>query len=274
MFILKNNRIVIFLGILIGFFDYVRPVGGLFLYSIVIALLLFPLDIKFNFFLRVVKILFLVIGFVIFKLAIGQFHYSMTGHRVNGSISTGYNLLMGTGVNADGSWTSGVFNPGGKGYFKEIKSTNVEVKNQRWVKQSIDTIISNPSNFLTKGFRKLSLTFGYDLLAIQNITNPRIRDLSLGRILKKPGLGVANWLIVFVNNFIYYIIFIWFILRLFNMFFIYNKDTLNFANITLLIFVVFYLMVIFLIIGGARYHHILIPIMLYFNFQNYKFNTK
>jgi hypothetical protein len=270
--IFTNHVLIVLIGFFIGFFDYVRPVGGLFLYSILITLFVVPVNINLKFRHRLYSGFILVVSFFLFKTVLAEFHSYKTGYKINGSIATGYNLLMGTGVGSDGSWTSGVFNPGGKGFFNEIKYTNVEIKNKRWTKQSIDTIISNPTNFIVKGFKKLSLTFGYDLLAIQNLTSPQIKDLSLGRIIENPRLNYFNWFIVILNNIVYFIVLACFFFKLLDIIY-YNKfQNLIFVETSLLFFLFFYLMVIYVVIGGARYHHIVMPLMLYFNFQGSHLN--
>jgi hypothetical protein len=252
------------IGIFLATFNYIRPVGTIALLVLLVSIILICIKNKLNIKLALSYVFVVIVSFFLTKSSISQFHNYKTGYSINGSISLGYNLLMGSGEDADGSWTGGVFNKGGKGYFDEIKHTDVLIKDKRWIGQSIDTIMNNPVNFLVLGVRKVLLTMSYDVLGLEKLTKSNGSSMSAASIIRNGFSNLLDVMIFIVNNVVYWLLLLNFVFLLIKKFvcaiFRKNFNFLYTLYFYLSIFFVLYVLLIFTVIGGARYHHVLMPI--------------
>lgn len=252
------------IGIFLATFNYVRPVGTIALLVLLVSIILMCIKNKLNINLALSHVFVVIVSFFLTKSSISQFHKYKTGYSINGSISLGYNLLMGSGEDADGSWTGGVYNKGGKGYFDEINHTDVCMKDKRWIGQSIDTIKNNPVNFFALGIRKVLLTMSHDVLGLEKLTKSNGPSMSAASIMKNGFSNTLDIMIFIVNNVVYWLLLLNFVFLLIKKFvcaiFHKNFNFLYTLYFYLSIFFVLYVLLIFTVIGGARYHHILMPI--------------
>ncbi len=261
---------LILFGLLSAFFDYIRPVGVLCCLSAILSFFLFRKKLMLNLSYCLTYILIIMCTYSIGKLSISQLSGSLSSMSINGSIALGYNMLMGNGTDADGSWIGGVYNEGGKGYFNQIKKTTAVEKDKRWIKQSIDSIICNPRFFFYLGCRKVLLTVSYDVLALERVLLTKdIQIYFLRDIGNWKNFGLINYFIIIINNIVYWFLLIGFLLFSYHLIRSkkFNKLTFNFY--LFLLFVLLYLSIIFIVLGGSRYHHILMPIFFLFTACNY-----
>jgi hypothetical protein len=263
--LLKSNNIISLRFFLIGaffaIFDYVRPIGFICMATFIIYVLILGMQLNRNRLVTsMIKCISIVILFVFTKFLIGYLHYLNTGNNIKGSISVGYNMLMGNGIDSDGSWTGGVFNEGGKGYFKNINLTSAQKKDNIWIKQSLDSIIKEPTNFVKLGLRKVLLTYSYDLLALEKLTTKNLSQLSFNTILNFRDHCFWDKFVILLNNIIFWILILNFIVRIILL--VFNFDRLIWPSpiIFLYLLVFLYSLVIFIVIGGARYHHVVMPV--------------
>ncbi len=252
------------IGIFLATFNYIRPVGTIALLVLLVSIILVSIRNKLKINLALSHIFVVFVSFFLTKSSISQFHKYKTGYSINGSISLGYNLLMGSGEDADGSWMGGVFNEGGKGYFDEIKHTDVCTKDKRWIGQSFDSIKNNPVNFFALGIRKVLLTMSHDVLGLEKLSKSNGSPMSASSIARNGFSNVLDVMIFIINNVVYWLLFLNFVfllnIKFFCVIFQKNFNFLYTLYFYLFIFFVLYLLLIFTVIGGARYHHVLMPI--------------
>jgi hypothetical protein len=265
----KNRRsnlgFLLFVGLFLAVFDYIRSVGLIVFCSVILTYV-------YCYFLgqnklhyrnkRVFLNLFLItLGYVGGKICIGGFHEYKTGYRISGSVSLGYNFLMGTGKDSDGTWRGGVFNKGGKGYAESIEYQSAVEKNSLWVRQSIDSVFKEPIFHLTLGLKKVFITFSYDFLALEKLSSPKVKYFSMYELVKYKDISIYNFLLLLTNNFIYGFILVNGVIRMLDILKRRSSFVFNEFEFYLLLFFALYMFMIFLIIGAARYHHVLMPVL-------------
>jgi len=271
VFNLVKNQIsilgfLLFTGLFLAVFDYVRSVGLVAFGSVIITFVYCYFFGQNNSYYRnkrvFLNLLLITLGYMVGKMSIGSFHEYKTGYRISGSVSLGYNFLMGTGLDSDGTWTGGVFNTGGKGYVKNIESQSAMEKNDLWTRQSIDSIIKEPIFHLKLGLKKIFITLSYDFLALEKLSFPSVKYFSIYELVKYKEISICNFLLLLINNFIYGFILVKGVI--FMLYTLKRRSSFIFNEFKfyLLLFFTSYMFMIFLVIGAARYHHVLMPVLL------------
>jgi hypothetical protein len=265
----KNRRsnlgFLLFVGLFLAVFDYVRSVGLIVFCSVIFTYVYCYFMGQNKWYYRnkrvFLNLLLITLGYVGGKLCIGGFHEYKTGYRISGSVSLGYNFLMGTGKDSDGTWTGGVFNDGGKGYVKNIEAQSAVEKNSLWVSQSIDSVFKEPIFHLTLGLKKVFITLSYDFLALDKLSSPNVKYFSMYELVKNKKISSYNLLLLLLNNLVYVIVLIKGIVFMLDI--LKRRSSPNFMEFKfyMLLFFMLYMFVIFVIIGAARYHHVLMPML-------------
>lgn len=274
-----NYAIYMGIGLFAAVIEYIRPVGIIFLAVEVLWLLTTQLmrwtnkklQISFTFAnVRTISIagFMMLCTFLVAQRSIGYWNVYNGGVYNYKSISMGYNFLMGTFPHADGTWTGGVLNPDGAGYFDEIGQWTTEEKNRRWTLQSLGYIKENPLRFIGLGFRKLAVTYAYDILALNKVIfeDKYVYNWNavVSEVKKLPENIFERRVLAFVwNNAIYLFlaisyIFLWGKL-IWSCVLSRNGEAPLINNLYGLIFSMLYSGVIFVVIGGSRYHFVLMP---------------
>lgn len=249
------------LGFFISVLDYIRPIGFLVLFALIFVRLVIHLSCE----RRTKACLFLHISFLLFgyglsKFTLKELSEANTGVPNSGSIIFGYNMLMANGPDGNGTWESGTFTPNGVGYFVGIESTKTEVKDKFWIEKSLNYISNDFKRFILLGCNKLLYTYSYDVFSMNKLDRTgkwKTDSQMLLDYLNEPRIDFFSLLIVF-NNVVYYIIFILFLFWLYSSL----KSNRNNAFWFGLVFFFLYTGAIFVFIGGARYHFVLVNFML------------
>ncbi len=248
-------------GLLIAIFNYIRPTGFIALLSILISIAFYMMIRVKKLNLNIILIAILIFGFYfIGKGTIRQLHKTISGMSIDGSYSLGYNMLIGNGIDSDGSWKSGIFIKGGKGYLVDGYKLTAEEKDRIWTNQAVDSIQSNYRYFAILGVKKLLITYSYDLVGLEKLSYPNVNIFSSLDILNLWEHSTFNVALIVLNNLIYLVLLLGFI------FFVWNilKASNNYEMLFLfmIFFVILYSSVIFIVLGGSRYHHAVVPIFL------------
>jgi hypothetical protein len=274
-----NYGIYIVIGLFTAVIEYIRPVGIILLAVEVLWLLSAQLvhwtnsqlELSFTFTkvrTTVIASFLMVFTFVAAQRCIGFWNVYNGGVYNYKSVSMGYNFLMGTFPEADGTWTGGVFNPGGVGYFDEIGQWTTEAKNSRWTAQSIGYIIEDPLRFLGLGFRKLIVTYTYDVLTLNKVIFEDKYVYNFEAVVtearKLPGNIFEPRVLAFIwNNLVYLVLAISYLFLWGMLFFRFVRgrrhNPLLLHNLYGLIFSILYSGVIFIVVGGSRYHFAIMP---------------
>ena len=194
----KSYFFYIGFGVLLAVFDYIRSVG--LVVMIAVLLIYFILWTFEKNKVRSLNVIFILIFFFSTKIGISKFHKYFTNIEISGSVSTGYNFLMGTGRDSDGTWQGGVFNTGGKGFFNGIHKETAMEKDRRWIQQSLDSIVSSPIFHLKLGIQKLIVTFSYDILGIEKLSYPKVKFFSIKDLLNYGEISTFNLFLIILDN--------------------------------------------------------------------------
>ncbi|MFZ4428417.1 MAG: hypothetical protein ACOYOO_14765, partial [Saprospiraceae bacterium] len=267
------------MGLFIAVIEYIRPVGVILLAAEVLWLLSAQWTrrsdskLKLSFTLTGARTaagagFLMVVAFLAAQRGIGYWNVHKGGVYNYKSVSMGYNFLMGTYPHSDGTWTGGVFNPGGAGYFDEIGRWTTEAKNSRWTAQSIGYILEDPLRAIGLGFRKLMATYTYDVLALNKVIFEDKYVYNFNAVVtearKLPGNIFEPRVLAFIwNNLVY-------LSLAFSYIFLWGKLIFRFAsggeqekllvnNLYGLVFIILYSGVIFIVVGGSRYHFAVMP---------------
>ncbi|MBQ7595062.1 MAG: hypothetical protein IJU45_00180 [Clostridia bacterium] len=248
-----------FSGALLAVANWIRPMGIMFLAG-VILLMLYKQE-------RLKKFIVPLVSFACVAAIIGGASYASCGRFIYQASTSGYNLFMSANDNADGSYMA-VFDEGMPGYIPPEKRAEMTFEdiNDYYMKESVDWIKKNPVKYLSLFPAKAFYTFATETYSGSTFFNnekstggidylkelaQKITGASDERIL--PG----DVLIVF-NQLWYMIIFALFLAGIFLTF----KKKLWRRFLHLYAIFIFCTGVTLIIVGGARYHFPLLPIMI------------
>lgn len=247
-------------GVLLAVANWVRPLG-----IVAIAACVFIIIYKKDKFRHILGI---AASYVCIILIIGGITASNCGSFIYQSTTLGYNLIMTANDDADGSYTSEVFNEGMPGYIPPEKEKEMTYKDfdEYYKDISIDWIKKNPVKYIMQTPKKLFYLYATETYANSTMYNNEINTSGISYIKGIAAKLTGNSAERF-----------------------YAADAISCFNqgwymMTLLLFVIgtvvmiklkkwrgmlpLYIMmagftaVVVIIVGGARYHFPMLPIIL------------
>ena len=246
-------------GILLSLANWIRPLGLMFLIG-VILLMIYKKE-------KIVKYIPLVASYICIIVIIGSISYVNCGKFIYQASTSGYNLFMSSNDSADGSYMS-VFGEGQPGYIpKETRDTmTFEDTNDYYMQKSVEWIKKNPIKYISLFPAKAFYTFATETYSGSTYFNNEINTGGIdylknlaGRITGKSDAGILFGDVLIILNQIWYMaIAVMFVIGIVLTF--KKKIWRRFLHL----FAIFLMCtgVTLIIVGGARYHFPLLPIMI------------
>lgn len=246
-------------GVLLAAANWIRPMGIMFFAGVILLMIYKQEKLK--------KLIAPIVSFACVIAIIGGVSYMSCGRFIYQASTSGYNLYMSANDSADGSYMS-VFGEGMPGYIppeKRAKMTFEDI-NDYYMRESVEWIKKHPAKYLSLFPSKAFYTFATETYSGSTYFNNEkstggidyLKDLAQKFTGASDERIQAGDVLIIFNQLWYMAIFALFIAGIVLTF----KNNLWRRFLHLYAIFIFCTGVTLVIVGGARYHFPLLPIMI------------
>lgn len=194
-----KKYLIVIAGILIGLANWVRPLGIVWLFAIMIYYIVNKVDYK--------KYMCLFVGSVAIVCLIGIFTKEHFPDFNYSSSTGGWNLIMGANDDCDGGYNDLVFKEGNIGYLEESAQYTYKQRDDFYKSQAIDWVLNNPITYLKYLPSKIKLLFMFDnqydmsgnLIEAQSRPVYLLSKISFSNKLVRNGANILYWFILLMS---------------------------------------------------------------------------
>ena len=253
-----NRRKYIFCGVLLALANWVRPLGLVFLLSIMLYMLITKE--------KLINYIKLLSSIIIVVLLIGTASYFSSGHFLFQSSTAGINFIMGANDDADGSYNRDVFNEGNEGYIENSDLISYSDKDEFWMDKSIKWIKENPGEYLALIPAKIYYMYAIDTYAFSSFYSNKVKTSGkeyitpLVKNIIQLKLNELTWVdfVVMINQSLYMAYLLLMVISVIMM--LIKKQNLR-QVVFLMSIVILGTGMTIVTVGGARYHYPYLPIL-------------
>lgn len=245
-------------GMLLAVANWVRPLGLVFLLSILIYMLMTKVR-----FINYVKLLSSVLAVV---MILASVTYISSGYFDFQSVTGGVNLIMGANDDADGSYNQTVFLTGNIGHLENYDQLTYKEKDSAWINRSVEWILQNPGKYIGLIPSKLYYMYAVDTYAFSTFYNNEVITSGSDYISSLADNAVhfrfnrMTWVdfVVILNQLVYML---YLALTLLALIILLIKKTRAKEVIFMMAILILGTGMTVMTVGGARYHYPYLPVM-------------